>query len=120
MALKLSDLKIDIPKTLEGDILLVEEPRIYEQYKDGIKTGPIGLAYTCIFESLNYDKQVVKVQGSLTPEIQYEGKPIRVYFEELEGKAWQDFGNKGEIKLSITAKSISVVDKKKIKMNTGE
>lgn len=120
MSIKLSNLVIDIPKTLEGDILLLENPRVYENYEEGVKTGPAGLAYTCLCEGLNFEKQVVKIPGATEPPFEYEGKPIHVTFGGIEGKAWQDFSNKGEIKLSVTAKSITpLVEKPHIKMNTG-
>lgn len=121
MAIRLKDLVIDVPKTLEGEILLLEEPRVYENYEEGVKTGPGGLAYTCLCEGLNYEKQVIKVAGSITPEIQFEDKPIRVALEGLEGKAWQDFNNRGEIKLSVIAKKIvPVADKPRLRMNAGD
>lgn len=121
MPIKLSNLVIDVPKTLEGDIFLLEKPRVYENYEEGVKTGPAGLAYTCLCEGLNFEKQVVKVPGVIEPSFEYEGKPIRVTFDGIEGKAWQDFSNKGEIKLSLTAKKIMPAEEKpRPRINRGE
>lgn len=117
MAIKLRELVLDVEKTLAGDKLLVEQPKVYEGYKEGVKTGPEGLAFTCLIASLNYEKQVIKVAGSIQPPFEYCGVPIRVEFDSLEGKVWQDFNNKGEIKLSVTAKSVRAITEKRIKMN---
>lgn len=116
MAIKLKDLVFDVEKTLEGDMLIVEPPRVYEGYKEGIKTGPEGLSYTCLSAGLNYEKVNIKISGSTQPPFIYNDTPVRVEFEGLEGKVWQDF-NKGEIKLSVTAKSIRPFTEKRIKMN---
>lgn len=117
MSIKLKDLVFDVEKTLAGDMLLVEPPRVYEGYKEGIKTGAEGLAYTCLIAGLNFEKQVIKVAGSITSPFEYDGSPIRVEFDNLEGKVWQDFNNKGEIKLSVSAKSVRPITEKRIKMN---
>ena len=105
MAIKLKDLAFDIEKTLEGKILLLEEPRVYE-----------GLAYTCLCEGLNYEKQTIKIAGSIQPPFEYNGTPIPVEFEGLEGKVWQEWSNKGEIRLSVTAKGIKPIENKRVKI----
>ncbi len=39
-------------------------------------------------------------------------------FEGLEGRLWKDFKNGGEVRLSVTSKSIEPVgDSKRLKMN---
>lgn len=116
MAIKLKDLAFDIEKTLEGKILLLEEPRVYEGYKEGVKTGAEGLAYTCLCEGLNYEKQTIKIAGSIQPPFEYNGTPIPVEFEGLEGKVWQEWSNKGEIRLSVSAKGIKPIAEKRIKL----
>ncbi len=117
MGFKLKDLVFNVEKTLEGDILVVEPPKVYEGYREGIKIGPEGLSYTCLSVGLNYEKVIIKVAGSTQPPFNYNDTPVRVEFEGLEGKVWQDFNNKGEIKLSVTAKSIRPFTEKRIKMN---
>lgn len=107
--MQLNKLKINYDDTL-GRMYLIEEPHIYEGYKEGVKTGPEGLAYTVMSEGLNYDKVIVKIAGSTIPFIQYAGSPIQVTFDNIEGKLWQDFRNGGEIKLSLTAKKVEVVN----------
>lgn len=120
MAIKLKDLKFDVVASMQGEILLVDEPRVYETYEEGVKKGPGGIAYTCLCAGLNFEKQVIKIPGILTPQVEYNGTPLRVAFEGLEGKVWQDFSNHGEIKLSVTAKEIvAVTDKPHLKMNMG-
>ena len=117
--MKLKDLSFDVKKTVDGKLLLVEKPTEYEGYKDGVKTGSEGLRYTVLCEKLNFDKITIKIPGKLTPSIVYEGTPVPVSFEGLEGKVWQDFNNHGEIKLSLTATDIKVAGEKHIKVNNG-
>lgn len=118
MANILKHIKIDMESTLEnGTILLIEEPRVYENYDEGVKTGPAGLAYHCLCEGLNFEKLTIKVPGSTVPQMEYKGEPVPVTFEGLEGKLWQDFKNGGAVKLSVNAKNITPIDNKRLKMN---
>lgn len=118
MANILKHIKIDMESTLEnGTILLIEEPRVYENYDEGVKTGPAGLAYHCLCEGLNFEKLTIKVPGSTVSQVEYKGEPVPVTFEGLEGKLWQDFKNGGAVKLSVNAKNITPIDNKRLKMN---
>lgn len=121
MAIKLNMLKFDIAKTLErGRIILIEDGKVFEGYNEGIKTGPAGVSYVCLSEALGFEKVNIKVPGTLVPQVEYKGEPIPVTFTGLEGKVWQDFSNKGEIKLSITAGSIQRADgKTRLKVTSG-
>lgn len=116
MSIKLKDLKFDVEGTLKGKMLLVEPPKVYEGYKDGVRTGPEGLAYTCLCDGINYEKQIIKVAGSVTPPFVFDGLPIPVRFKNLRGKVWQDWSNKGEIKLSVTADSVEIIKGKHIEL----
>lgn len=118
MANILKHIKIDMDATLaSGTVLLIEKPRVYENYNEGVKTGPAGLAYHCLCEGLNFEKLTIKVPGSTVPQVEYNDEPIPVTFEGLEGRLWKDFKG-GEIRLSVTAKSIAPVgDSKRLKMN---
>lgn len=113
--------KVDIEKMMEeGTVLLIGKPRIFEKYEDGVKTGPGGLSYPCLFQGLDFEKMSVKVSGAIEPQVKYEDEPIPVIFQGLEGKLWQDFKNSGEVKLSLTAKSIMPVNEKaRLKMSAG-
>lgn len=105
--------KVDIEETIKaGTVLLIEKPRVFEKYEDGVKTGLGGLSYLCLFEGLNYEKLTVKIPGTTEPQINYKDKPIPVAFEGLEGKLWQDFRNGGEVKLSLSAENILPVEEK--------
>lgn len=118
MALTLKDLPLDTRKIGEIPASLVGESRIAYKYRSGDKTDEIeGITYTGLFPTLNYEKVPVKVFGETKPSIIYEGKPIQVIFENLDGKAYQDFKRGGEIKLSLTATAISRVETKTLKMN---
>lgn len=113
--------KVDIEKMMEeGTVLLIGKPRIFEKYEDGVKTGPGGLSYPCLFQGLDFEKMSVKVSGAIEPQVKYKDEPIPVTFQGLEGKLWQDFKNSGEVKLSLTAKSIMPVNEKaRLKMSAG-
>lgn len=118
MALKLQDLIIDIPSMFKGDILLIGEGHSFLKYVEGVKTDEIGgVSYECVNTSMNYEKVSVKVIGETNPSIKYDGTPIKVLFEGLEGKVYQDFKRGGEIKLSLTATAISQAETKTLKMN---
>lgn len=114
----LKDLPLDTRKMGEIPPSLVGEARIAYKFINGDKTDEIeGITYTGLFPALNYEKVPVKVIGETKPSIIYEGKPIQVIFENLDGKAYQDFKHNGEIKLSLTATAISRVETKTLKMN---
>lgn len=118
MALKLQDLIIDIPSMFKGDILLIGEGHPFLKYVEGVKTDEIGgVSYECVNTSMNYEKVSVKVTGETNSSIKYDGTPIKVVFEGLKGKAYQDFKHGGEIKLSLTATAISQAETKTLKMN---
>lgn len=118
MANILKHIKLDMKSTLEsGTTLLIDKPRVYENYDEGVKQGPAGLAYLCLCEGLNFEKLTIKVPGSTVPQVEYEDEPVPVTFEGLEGKLWQDFRNGGEVKLSVTAKGVTPVGEKHLKMN---
>ena len=41
----------DMDATLTGGtVLLIEQPRVYEGYNEGVKTGPAGLAYHLLYQ----------------------------------------------------------------------
>ena len=118
MANILKYIKVDMKSTLEsGVVLLIEKPRAYESWNEGIKTGLEGLAYPCLCEGLNFEKLTVKIAGTTVSPIEYKGEPIAVVFEGLEGKLWQDFKNGGEVKLSVTARNIAPAEEKRLKMS---
>lgn len=118
MALKFKDLIIDIPSMFKHDILLIGEGQPFLKYVEGIKTDEIGgVSYECLNTGMNFEKVFVKVTNESKPSIKYEGTPIKVVFEGLEGRAYQDFKHGGEIKLSLTATAISQVETKTLKMN---
>ena len=113
--------KMDVEEMVkEGTVLLIGKPRVFDKYEDGVKTGPGGLSYPCLFEGLDFEKMSVKVLGTIEPQGSYEDEPIPVTFQGLEGKLWQDFKNGGEVKLSLNAKSIMPFNEKaRLKMNNG-
>lgn len=109
----LNCLKFNIEDTVkEGTIFLIGKPRVFEKYEEGVKVGFGGMSYPCLFEGLNFEKLVVKVAGTIEPQVNYEDVPVPVTFEGLEGKLWQDYKNRGEVKLSLTAKRIVPMEEK--------
>lgn len=115
----LSKLPIDFNKLLTG-VLLVEEGHPYFKYVEGVKTEVGGIAYNILVPSLGYKTISVKVENESTPSICYIGTPIPVSFTNARGKAYQDFQKGGEIKLSIVADSIHIVEKTRLRMNKEE
>ncbi|RGC26477.1 hypothetical protein DWX59_16280 [Enterocloster aldenensis] len=120
MSIKLSDLIINIPETIGETVLLVEEPRPYFNYVEGVKGAVAGTVYTVLSPCLNYEKQTIKVPNEITPSVEYKGTPADVSFRGLTGKAYQDFNHGGAIKLSVTADSISLVEQPKLKLKGSE
>lgn len=108
-------LKLDIEQTI-GDKLLALEIRPYAEYKEGIKGEQAGITITCLSETMNYEKVDIKIAGLLKSPIELDGSPVPVAFDGLEGKVWQDWNNKGEAKLSITAQAIRPLSTKQIKL----
>lgn len=108
-------LKLNIEQTI-GDKLLALEIRPYAEYKEGIKGETAGITITCLSETMNYEKVDIKIAGLLKPPFEFDGAPIPVAFDGLQGKLWQDWNNKGEVKLSITAQAIRPLSSKQIKL----
>lgn len=111
----LNKVKINAEETL-GDKLLLLEIRPYASYKEGIRGENEGLVYNCLSEALGFEKIDVKVAGSLTPPFEFEGTPVPVIFENVSIKLWQDWSNKGAVKLSVSATAIRPRDSKRIKI----
>lgn len=108
-------LVIDVEKTI-SDKLLMLGVRSYAKYKEGVKGEQEGLTFNCLSETMGYEKIDIKIAGLLQPPFEFDGTPIPVEFEGLEAKVWQDWNNKGEVKLSITAKAIKPLASKQIKL----
>lgn len=120
MSIKLSDLIINIPETIGETVLLVEEPRPYFNYIEGVKGSVAGTVYTVLSPCLNYEKLPIKVPNE-TATVEFNGSPVNVSFKGLSGKAYQDFNHGGAIKLSVTADSIfSVEHQQKLKLKGSE
>lgn len=120
MSIKLSNLVVDIPATIGNIAVLVEKPRLYFNYNEGVKGDIAGTSYPVLLPELNYEKQIIKIPHELTPTVEYKGTPLNVAFRGLTGKAYQDFNHGGAIKLSITAESISLAEQPKLKLKGSE
>lgn len=107
MANKIVKFLIINAKATIGDVLAVEKRTAY-RYIEGIKGEPEGLIITCLSEAMQYEKIDIKVLGLFQLPFELNGTPIPVEFEGLEGKIWQDWKNKGEIKLSLTATNVKL------------
>lgn len=112
----LSKLPIDNEKVVEG-AMLVSKGQPFSKYVEGIKTGIGGTAYNLLLPALDYQNIAVKIEGEMTPSIEYSGTPTPVVLSDVRCKAYRDFRKSGEIKLSITAKRIQVIEKSKIRIN---
>lgn len=112
----LKHLVIDISETI-GDKLLLLNVRPYAGYKEGVKGELEGLVFNCLSERLDFEKVDIKVAGLLKPPFEFDGNPVPVAFDGLDGKVWQNWGEgKGEVKLSITAKEVRLLSEKRIKI----
>lgn len=112
-------LMIDVKKTI-GNKLLLLEAGPYAGYKEGIKGEQEGFAFNCLSETMNFEKIKIKIAGLMQLPFEFDGTPIPVEFDGLEAKVWQDWSNKGELKLSITAKAIRSLGGKQIKIGGNE
>lgn len=112
----LSKLPIDNEKVVSG-AMLVSKGQPFSKYVEGVKVGIGGMAYNLLLPALDYQNVAVKIEGEMTPSIEYSGTPTPVTLTDVHCKAYRDFRKSGEIKLSITAKSIHVVEKNRLKIN---
>lgn len=116
----LSYLPINYNLLFPDGILLTEPPTPFYDFKDGIKGEQLGIKYTGVASNFNFREFVIKVRGELKPSIEYQGKPITVYFTGLTGTLYQDFKNRGEVKISLYADTVTT-SKVTIKLsNKGE
>lgn len=111
----LSCIVINVDETI-GKKLLLLDVRPYASYNEGVKGEQEGLSFTVLSEKMNYEKVDIKISGILKPPFEYDGTPLPVEFDSLEGKLWQDWGNKGAVKLSLSATAIRPRDSKRIRI----
>lgn len=111
----INNLIINADETV-GSKLLLLGIRPYASYKEGVKGEQEGLTFNCLSETLNYEKIDIKIAGILQPPFDFDGTPILVEFENLKGKVWQDWKNKGEVKISLTATNIRPIENKRIRL----
>ncbi|MCI6812973.1 MAG: hypothetical protein SOX11_11855 [Lachnospiraceae bacterium] len=103
-------LVIDVKQTI-GDTLLLLGIRPYMSYKEGVRGEQEGLTFTVLSEALGYEKVDIKIAGIYEAPIPFDGSPMHVSFEGMEGKLWQDWSAKGEVKLSLSAREIKAAGK---------
>ncbi len=99
-----------------GNKLLLLDAKSYASYKEGVKGEQEGLTFTVLSEKMNFEKVHIKIAGLLKPSFEFNGTPLPVEFDGLEGKLWQDWSNKGAVKLSLSATAIRLRDSKRIKL----
>ena len=108
-------LVINVRETL-GDKVLLLSSRPLAKYIEGIKGEQEGITVTCLSERMAYEKVDVKIVGLMELPFEFNNTPIPVSFEGLEGKIWQDWEHKGELKFSISAQGIKPLSSKHIKL----
>lgn len=111
-------LVINAKETL-GDELSILRVREYRKYIEGIRGDVEGLTITVLSEKMECEKVDVKIAGLMELPFAFDGTRIPVVFEGLEAKAWQDWDNKGIVKLSVTATGIRPLTGKQIKLEGG-
>ena len=113
----LKHLVIDGQATIGSKVLLLSV-RPYASYKEGVKGEQEGVTFNCLSEKMGFEKVDIKVAGILEPPFEFDGSPIPVEFDGLEVKIWQDWKNKDEVKLSVTAKNVRLAENKRIKLGS--
>ncbi|MCR4652042.1 MAG: hypothetical protein K5662_09900 [Lachnospiraceae bacterium] len=108
-------LVVDVIKTA-GTKMMMLECRQHYPYIEGVRGEQDGIVITCLSEKMGFEKVDIKILDSLKPPFDFDGTPTPVEFEGLEGKLWQDWSNKGAIKLSLSAKSVKLAGNKRIKL----
>jgi len=111
----LKSIVIDTERTV-GNKLLLLNVRPYASYNEGVKGEQEGLTFTILSEKMNFEKVDIKISGILKPPFDFDGTPLQVDFDGLEGKLWQDWSNKGAVKLSLSATAIRPRDSKRLKL----
>lgn len=114
----INNLILDTTATV-GDKLLLLSIRPYASYKEGVKGEQEGLTFNCLSEKLCYEKIDIKVSGIVQPPFDFDGTPIPVEFENLQGKLWQDWKNKGEVKISLIATNIRPIENENKRIRLG-
>lgn len=99
-----SKIIVDMNETIGTRVLLLEVHPLYT-YVDGVRGAQDGIKAVCLSEKAGFEKIDVKISGILEVPF-FNGTPVQVEFDGLTGKLWQNWGNRGEVKLSVSAKSI--------------
>jgi len=107
----LKSIVIDAERTV-GNKLLLLNVRPYASYNEGVKGEQEGLTFTVLSEKMDFEKVDIKISGILKPPFEFNGAPLPVEFEGLEAKLWQNWSEKGAVKLSLTATGINVKEKR--------
>lgn len=108
---------IDVKETIGENPLLID-CRPSFGYSDGVKGNQEGIKITCLSEKAGYEKMDIKILGMMSLPFEFNGIPMQVEFEGLQGKLWQDWHNKGQIKLSISANGIKPFEgRRKVRLN---
>lgn len=111
----LKSIVIDAERTV-GNKLLLLNVRPYASYNEGVKGEQEGLTFTVLSEKMDFEKVDIKISGILKPPFEFNGAPLPVEFDGLTAKLWQDWSNKGAVKLSLSATSIRLRDSKRVKL----
>ena len=111
----LKNIVINAQETI-GNKLLLLEVKPYYAYSEGIKGNQDGLTFIVLSEKMAFEKIDIKVSGLLKPPFDFDGTPIAVTFENASARLWQDWNNKGAVKISFTATDIKPLNTQKIKI----
>ena len=107
----IKNIVVDVKATL-GSKLLLLEVRPYASYTEGVKGSQEGLRCTVLSETMGFEKIDIKVPILNLPFTFDSSTPTPVAFEGLEAKLWQDWSNKGAVRLSLTATGIRPLNMK--------
>lgn len=104
--MKLQEIVPSIEETLGKEFLVIGRNSLAYKYANGERTDEVeGVKMDCFTQKI-WSRISVKVKTP--PAFDFEGEPIRVVFENLRGKVYL---TQGDYKLSLTADSVSRVEK---------
>lgn len=112
MGISLKNLVIDWDKTIGGNNIQCVDVQPYFLYDESNRKTDIlkGFAYTVIVPKLKFEKLTIKIEQKEPAFEVEEGESVPVSCEDLAGKVYLDFRNNNEVKFSLTASDIKVVE----------
>lgn len=110
---------VDAEKTIGNPVRVIGQHPTYS-YQNNERGPQDGMKFTTLSEKAGFEQVDIKVLGMMTAPFEIPEdptNPLFVEFDGLEANVWQDWNDKGTVKLSVTAKGIRPVTSKKIHLS---